>query len=67
MALTRVVVAHRPQTLALVDRVVAMADGRVVRDEPAAAYQARLAAGSALADARAAAMAAAARPADAHT
>lgn len=62
MALTRVVVAHRPQTLALVDRVVEMADGRVVRDEPAAAYQARLAAGSRLAEAGAAAIAAAARP-----
>jgi ATP-binding cassette, subfamily B, bacterial CvaB/MchF/RaxB len=43
MAITRIVVAHRPQTLATVDRVVEMADGRIVRDERAADYAKRLA------------------------
>lgn len=42
LPLTRIVVAHRPQTLALVDRVVELADGRVLRDETAEAYRARL-------------------------
>lgn len=42
MALTRIVVAHRPQTLASVDRVVEMADGRIVRDETARQFAARL-------------------------
>ena len=32
MALTRVVVAHRPDTIAVADRVVVMADGRIVPD-----------------------------------
>lgn len=41
MRLTRVVVAHRPQTLALVDRVVELAEGRVVRDEASAEYRRR--------------------------
>lgn len=41
LAVTRIVVAHRPQTLALVDRVVEIADGRVVRDETAAEFRAR--------------------------
>lgn len=41
MALTRIVVAHRPQTLALVDRVVEMRDGVVFRDEMAADYHRR--------------------------
>jgi ATP-binding cassette, subfamily B, bacterial CvaB/MchF/RaxB len=42
MAVTRIVVAHRPQTLASVDRVVEMADGRILRDETAQEYAARL-------------------------
>ncbi len=41
MSVTRIVVAHRPQTLASVDRVVEMADGKILRDETAAAYAAR--------------------------
>jgi ATP-binding cassette subfamily B protein RaxB len=41
MRLTRVVVAHRPQTLALVARVVELAEGRVVRDETSAEYRRR--------------------------
>lgn len=41
MRLTRVVVAHRPQTLALVDRVIELAEGQVVRDETSAAYRRR--------------------------
>ena len=32
LKLTRIIVAHRPETLASADRVVEMADGRVVRD-----------------------------------
>ena len=32
MALTRVVVAHRPETIAVADRVVALAGGRVASD-----------------------------------
>ncbi len=43
MAITRIVVAHRPQTLATVDRVVEMADGRIVRDDKAGDYLKRLA------------------------
>ncbi len=42
MALTRIVVAHRPQTLASVDRVVEMADGRIVRDETAREFAQRM-------------------------
>ena len=42
MALTRVVVAHRAQTLASVDRVVEMEGGRIVRDETAAQFAARM-------------------------
>jgi ATP-binding cassette, subfamily B, bacterial CvaB/MchF/RaxB len=41
MPLTRIVVAHRPQTLATVDRVVEMAGGRIVRDETAQEYAER--------------------------
>lgn len=41
MRLTRLVVAHRPQTLALVDRIVELAEGRVMRDETAAEYRRR--------------------------
>jgi ATP-binding cassette, subfamily B, bacterial CvaB/MchF/RaxB len=41
MALTRIVVAHRAQTLASVDRVVHMESGRIVRDESAAQFAAR--------------------------
>jgi ATP-binding cassette, subfamily B, bacterial CvaB/MchF/RaxB len=41
MPLTRIVVAHRPQTLASVDRVVEMADGCILRDETAREYAAR--------------------------
>ena len=43
MAITRIVVAHRPQTLATVDRVVEMADGHIVRDDTAVDYLKRLA------------------------
>jgi ATP-binding cassette subfamily B protein RaxB len=32
MALTRVVVAHRPETIAVADRVVTLAQGRVVSE-----------------------------------
>jgi ATP-binding cassette, subfamily B, bacterial CvaB/MchF/RaxB len=42
MAITRIVVAHRPQTLATVDRVVEMSEGRIVRDERASDYVKRL-------------------------
>jgi ATP-binding cassette subfamily B protein RaxB len=35
MALTRVVVAHRPETIAVADRVVGMADGRIATDSGA--------------------------------
>lgn len=38
MPLTRLVIAHRPQTLALVDRVIELSDGRVVRDTRSAEY-----------------------------
>lgn len=41
MPLTRIVVAHRPQTLASVDRVVELHAGRVLRDETASEYAAR--------------------------
>ena len=41
MELTRVVVAHRAQTLATVDRVVELEGGRIVRDETAAQFAAR--------------------------
>ncbi len=47
MALTRIVVAHRPQTLATVDRVVEMQGGRIVRDESARQYAARMGVGMA--------------------
>ena len=33
MPMTRIVVAHRPQTLALVDRIVELSSGRVISDE----------------------------------
>ncbi|BDI08049.1 peptidase domain-containing ABC transporter [Sphaerotilus microaerophilus] len=39
--LTRIIVAHRPQTLALVDRVIELQDGRIVRDETARQYAER--------------------------
>ncbi|MEK8026134.1 peptidase domain-containing ABC transporter [Pseudaquabacterium rugosum] len=42
MSLTRIVVAHRPQTLALVDRVIELRDGRIVHDESSAEHLARL-------------------------
>jgi ATP-binding cassette subfamily B protein RaxB len=32
MALTRVIVAHRPETIAVADRVVAIAEGRIAAD-----------------------------------
>ncbi len=41
MNLTRIVVAHRPQTLASVDRVVELGDGVVARDESASEYRLR--------------------------
>ena len=37
LKLTRIIVAHRPETLASADRVVEMADGRVLRDSGARA------------------------------
>ena len=43
MALTRIVVAHRLQTLASVDRVVELDDGRIVRDETAEEFAQRMA------------------------
>jgi ATP-binding cassette subfamily B protein RaxB len=42
MAITRIVVAHRPQTLATVDRVVEMSEGRIVRDDKSVDYLRRL-------------------------
>lgn len=42
MRLTRIIVAHRPQTLASVQRVVELEDGRVLRDETAAEYARRM-------------------------
>ena len=42
LPVTRIIVAHRPQTLALVDRVVELRDGRIFRDETAQQYAARL-------------------------
>ncbi len=41
LPITRIIVAHRPHTLATVDRVIEMADGRVVRDESRTQYAAR--------------------------
>jgi len=40
MQLTRVVVAHRPETIAVADRVVAMAGGRIARDSAVGAVPA---------------------------
>jgi len=40
MRLTRVVVAHRPDTIAMADRVVSMADGRIVGDSAGAVREA---------------------------
>ncbi|MBC7666174.1 MAG: peptidase domain-containing ABC transporter [Caulobacter sp.] len=40
MALTRVVVAHRPETIAVADRVVTLADGRVASDSAASRHTA---------------------------
>ncbi len=37
MALTRVIVAHRPETIAMADRVVALAHGRIASDSAAPA------------------------------
>jgi ATP-binding cassette, subfamily B, bacterial CvaB/MchF/RaxB len=42
MRVTRIVIAHRLQTLASVERVVELHDGRVRRDEPATVYIRRL-------------------------
>jgi len=41
--LTRVVVAHRPETIAVADRVVAMAGGRSARDSAVGAVPAPIA------------------------
>ena len=38
LAVTRVVVAHRPQTLETVDRVIELGDGKVVGDKSARDY-----------------------------
>lgn len=46
MAVTRIVVAHRLQTLAAVDRVVELDGGCIVRDETADAFAQRMAAPS---------------------
>ncbi len=43
MPLTRIVVAHRQQTLASVDRVIELENGRVLRDETAEAFAQRMA------------------------
>jgi ABC-type bacteriocin/lantibiotic exporter with double-glycine peptidase domain len=43
MPLTRIVVAHRPQTLASVDRVVELENGYVLRDETAQEFAQRMA------------------------
>ena len=43
MSLTRIVVAHRQQTLASVDRVVELENGCVLRDETAEAFTQRMA------------------------
>jgi ATP-binding cassette subfamily B protein RaxB len=43
MPLTRIVVAHREQTLASVDRVVEIEDGCIVRDETAEQFKQRVA------------------------
>jgi ATP-binding cassette, subfamily B, bacterial CvaB/MchF/RaxB len=43
MPLTRIVVAHRQQTLASVDRVVELENGRVLRDETAEVFAQRMA------------------------
>ena len=42
LSMTRIVIAHRPQTLALLDRVVEIDNGRIVRDETGADYAARM-------------------------
>jgi ATP-binding cassette subfamily B protein RaxB len=42
LPITRIVIAHRPQTLALLDRVVELEDGRLVHDETAAEYARRM-------------------------
>ncbi len=36
LALTRIIVAHRPETIAMTERVVVFDQGRIVRDEPQA-------------------------------
>lgn len=43
MPLTRIVVAHREQTLASVDRVVEIENGRILRDETAEQFKQRMA------------------------
>jgi ATP-binding cassette subfamily B protein RaxB len=42
LSITRIVVAHRPQTLALLDRVVELQKGRICSDEPAVDYVRRV-------------------------
>ena len=42
LAVTRIVIAHRPQTLATVDRVIEMDGGRIVRDETAQEFRRRM-------------------------
>ncbi len=49
MPVTRIMIAHRPHTLITVDRVIEMADGRVVRDETQAQYASRMGLSPALA------------------
>jgi ATP-binding cassette, subfamily B, bacterial CvaB/MchF/RaxB len=42
MPLTRIVIAHRQQTLASVDRVVELEGGQVLRDETSEAFMQRM-------------------------
>jgi ATP-binding cassette subfamily B protein RaxB len=42
LKVTRIVIAHRLQTLASVDRVVEMSGGRIVRDETASEFRRRM-------------------------
>ncbi len=41
LAMTRIIVAHRRETIASTDRVIELADGKVVYDGPTASYLAR--------------------------
>jgi ATP-binding cassette subfamily B protein RaxB len=43
MGITRIVIAHRPETVAAAERVVALEGGRIVFDGPPAAWLQRVA------------------------